>query len=154
MSGKEEYFTLSMDEDKIKNLVRFYELKTEAEMLLLSKEAMVRLLNEVPLRAFSHKPRYPEPPTTVQIDKLNISFTKSVPLSTGGVPPPYPPAVATVVVAPIGEEKKTTAPEISRELPAGGASISSAASSSSTSSTSSTTSSSSSSSVAGGAGKA
>lgn len=103
MSEGREYFSLSMDEDQIKNLVRLCD-KTEAEILLMSKEMMVNLLNEEARRGFAFKPCYPElPAAAIQIDKLHIPYTKTVPLVTGvfmrepasshhPLHPPLPPA--------------------------------------------------------------
>ena len=85
MSESKEYFSLSMDEDQIKNLVRLCD-KTEAEILLMSKEMMVDLLNEEARKGFAFKPCYPELPAAaaaIQIDKLHVPYTKTVPLVTG-----------------------------------------------------------------------
>jgi hypothetical protein len=83
-----EWYTMEMEDTKLKDLVLFCALRTEAEILLLSKADLVHILNENARKDIKYKPQYPEFPcnVAVAIDKLDISYTRCTTLKTIGSP--------------------------------------------------------------------
>ena len=78
----EEWFTMDMNETQLQNLVSFVLKKTDAEAILLTKQECINLLNENIRKGYNFKPEFPEIPSIILIDKIDVQCSKVVPINS------------------------------------------------------------------------
>ena len=78
-----EYFTLDMEDSKLKDTIFTCGLKTEAEVELMTKSEMVNALNENCKKELKFRIIYPEIPESIDLkNNLDVTYTPCIPLKT------------------------------------------------------------------------
>lgn len=81
-------FKMDMDEEQLRDVLTLWKLKSDAESVLMNKSDIVALLNENANKEFVYQPSFPilPPSTIVDLDRIDISFTKSIPFPSSDGP--------------------------------------------------------------------
>lgn len=80
-----EYFTMDMELSQLRNLLELYEAKSDAEILLMDKKEIVACLNEHANKIVNIKHKFFTLEENIDLNNLNITNTKSIPLITESV---------------------------------------------------------------------